>query len=183
MNAMCKVIIIKVLQRIFGLWFHEITHICNIYLLNPASLANQEMLISTMILVWNGSKNYSNWGVIIFHPIWAFFPIRICRKTLILGPRWFAKSSGYVPFSCQKSIKCLINNKGHCPLITFWLCPLHSWQVHQPLKDWQKCWPKLGLLCSISMTTLTVSVQSNQGSLNIQPSIPCWLKIANKFKL
>ena len=97
MNAMCKVIIIKVLQRIFGLWFHEITHICNIYLLNPASLANQEMLISTMILVWNGSKNYSNWGVIIFHPIWAFFPIRICRKTLILGPRWFAKSSGYVP--------------------------------------------------------------------------------------
>ena len=98
MNAMCKVIIIKVLQRIFGLWFHEITHICNIYLLNPASLANQEMLISTMILVWNGSKNYSNWGVIIFHPIWAFFPIRICRKTLILGPRWFAKSSGYVPF-------------------------------------------------------------------------------------
>ena len=69
MNAMCKVIIIKVLQRIFGLWFHEITHICNIYLLNPTSLANQEMLISTMILVWNGSKNYSLWGVIIFHPI------------------------------------------------------------------------------------------------------------------
>ena len=102
MNAMCKVIIIKVLQRIFGLWFHEITHICNIYLLNPASLANQEMLISTMILVWNGSKNYSNWGVIIFPPIWAFFPIRICRKTLILGPRWFAKSSGYVPFIVDK---------------------------------------------------------------------------------
>ena len=36
MNAMCEVIIIKVLQRNFGIWFHEITHICNIYLLNPA---------------------------------------------------------------------------------------------------------------------------------------------------
>ena len=112
------------------------------------------------------------------HETWSFWIyIEYIRN---LKP---AKSSGYVPFSCQKSIKCLINNKGHCPLITFWLCPLHSWQVHQPLKDWQKCWPKLGLLCSISMTTLTVSVQSNQGSLNIQPSIPCWLKIANKFKL
>ena len=85
-------------QMFFGLWFHEITHIWIIYFLNPSSLANQEMLISTMILVWNGSKNYSNWGVIIFHPIWAFFPIRICRKILILGPRWFAKSNGYVPF-------------------------------------------------------------------------------------
>ena len=116
MNAMCKVIIIKVLQRIFGLWFHEITHICNIYLLNPASLANQEMLISTMILVWNGSKNYSNWGVIIFHPIWAFFPIRICRKTLILGPRWFAKSSGYVPFISHWSKKI---NHNKCILTTF----------------------------------------------------------------
>ena len=69
MNAMCNVIIKKVLPRIFGLRFHEITHICNIYFLNPASLANQEMLISTMFLVWNGSKNYSKWGVIIFHPI------------------------------------------------------------------------------------------------------------------
>ena len=69
MNAMCKVIIKKVLPRIFGLWFHEITHICNIYLLNPTSLANQEMLISTMILVRNGSKNYLRWGAIIFHPI------------------------------------------------------------------------------------------------------------------
>ena len=98
MNAMCKVIIKKVLPRIFGLWFHEITHICNIYFLNPASLANQEMLISTMFLVWYGSKNYSKWGVIIFHPIWAFFQIKICRKTLILGPRWFTKSNGYAPF-------------------------------------------------------------------------------------
>ena len=69
MNAMCKVIIKKVLQRIFGLWFHEITHICNIYFLNPASLAKQEMLISTMFLAWYGSKNYFRWGVIIFHPI------------------------------------------------------------------------------------------------------------------
>ena len=69
MNAMCKVIIKKVLQRIFGLWFHEITHICNIYFLNPASLAKQEMLISTMFLAWYGSKNYSRWGVIIFPPI------------------------------------------------------------------------------------------------------------------
>ena len=58
MNAMCKVIIIKVSQRIFGLWFNEMTHICNIYLLNPASLANQEMLISTMFLVWYGSKTF-----------------------------------------------------------------------------------------------------------------------------
>ena len=102
MNAMCKVIIIKVLQRIFGLWFHEITHICNIYLLNPTSLANQEMLISTMILVWNGSKNYLRWGAIIFHPIWAFFLIEICRKTLILGPRWFTKSNGYALFFINK---------------------------------------------------------------------------------
>ena len=107
MNAMCKVIIIKVLQRIFGLWFHEITHICNIYLLNPTSLANQEMLISTMILVWNGSKNYLRWGAIIFHPIWAFFLIEICRKTLILGPRWFTKSNGYALFCTDLIIKSL----------------------------------------------------------------------------
>ena len=106
---MCKVIIIKVLQRIFGLWFHEITHICNIYLLNPTSLANQEMLISTMILVWNGSKNYLRWGAIIFHPIWAFFLIEICRKTLILGPRWFTKSNGYallIFIQIENSFKC-----------------------------------------------------------------------------
>ena len=70
MNAMCKVIIKKVLQRIFGLWFHEITHICNIYFLNPASLAKQEILISTMFLAWYGSKNYSRGGgEIIFPPI------------------------------------------------------------------------------------------------------------------
>ena len=68
MNVICTVIIKKMFQRIFGLWFHEITHICNIYLLNPASLANQEML-TTMFLVWYGSKNYFRWGVIIFHPI------------------------------------------------------------------------------------------------------------------
>ena len=69
MNAICKVIIKKMFQMIFGLWFHEITHICIIYFPNPSSLANREMLISTMFLVWYGSKNYSKWGVIIFHPI------------------------------------------------------------------------------------------------------------------
>ena len=66
MNAMCKVIIKKVLQRIFGLWFHEITHICNIHFLNHASLANREMLISTMVLVWYGSKTFSKEGEIKF---------------------------------------------------------------------------------------------------------------------
>ena len=83
MNAMCKVIIKKVLQRIVGLWFHEITHICNIYFLNPASPAKQEMLISTRFLAWYGSKNYFRWDVIIFHLILAFFLIEICRKTFI----------------------------------------------------------------------------------------------------
>ena len=59
----------------------------------------ESMLIFTMILVWNGSKTYlMRWGAIIFHPIWAFFLIEICRKTLILGPRWFTKSNGYAPF-------------------------------------------------------------------------------------
>jgi len=66
MSAMCKVIIKKVLQRIFGLWFHEITYICNIYFLNPASLEKQEILIPTMFLAWYGSKNYSRKGEIIF---------------------------------------------------------------------------------------------------------------------
>ena len=56
---MCNVIIKKVLQRIWGLWFHEIINICNIHFLNPASLANQEMLISTIFLVWYGSKTFS----------------------------------------------------------------------------------------------------------------------------
>ena len=69
MNAMCKVIIKKVLPRIFGLWFHEITHICNIYFLNPASLANQEMLISTMFLVWYGSKTFFKVAQIKFVPL------------------------------------------------------------------------------------------------------------------
>ena len=121
MNAMCKVIIKKVLQRIFGLWFHEITHICNIYFLNPASLAKQEMLISTMFLAWYGSKNYSRWGVIIFPPIWAFFLIEICRKTLILGPWWFAKSNGYVPF------------------IDYWAMSMHvAWHViHDQMFRWR----------------------------------------------
>ena len=69
MNAMCKVIIKKVLPRIFGLLLHEITHISNIYLLNPASLANQEMLISTMFLVWYGSKTFFKVGEIKFLPL------------------------------------------------------------------------------------------------------------------
>ena len=69
MNVICTVIIKKMFQRIFGLWFHEITHICNIYFLNPASLAKQEILISTMFLAWYGSKNYSRKGEIIFPPI------------------------------------------------------------------------------------------------------------------
>ena len=69
MNEMCKVIITKVLLRIFGLVFHEITHICNIYFLNPASLANQEMLISTMFLVWYGSKTFFKVAQIKFVPL------------------------------------------------------------------------------------------------------------------
>ena len=69
MNEMCKVIITKVLLRILGLVFHEITHICNIYFLNPASLANQEMLISTMFLVWYGSKTFSKVGEIKCLPL------------------------------------------------------------------------------------------------------------------
>ena len=107
MNAMCKVIIKKVLPRIFGLWFHEITHICNIYFLNPASLANQEMLISTMFLVWYGSKTFFKVAQIKFVPLQAFFPIRICRKTLILGPWWFAKSNGAIPFRLLMAVKFL----------------------------------------------------------------------------
>ena len=59
---MCKVII----KKIFGPWFHQITHICNIHFLNPASLANQEMLISTMFLVWYGSKTFSVHLAIMF---------------------------------------------------------------------------------------------------------------------
>ena len=54
MNAIFKVIINKIFRKIFGLWFHEITNICNIYFLNPPALANQEMLIFTMFLVWYG---------------------------------------------------------------------------------------------------------------------------------
>ena len=69
MNALCKVIIKKVLTRIFRLLFHEITHICNIYFLNPASLANQEMLISTMFLVWYGSKTFFKVAQIKFVPL------------------------------------------------------------------------------------------------------------------
>ena len=69
MNEMSKVIITKVLLRIFGLVFHEIIHICNIYFLNPASLANQEMLISTMFLVWYGSKTFFKVGEIKFLPL------------------------------------------------------------------------------------------------------------------
>ena len=33
----------RCLEGFLGLGFHEITHICNIFFLNPASLANQEM--------------------------------------------------------------------------------------------------------------------------------------------
>ena len=54
---MCKVII----KKIFGPLFHQITHICNIHFLNPA---NQEMFISTMFLVWYGSKTFSKVGEI-----------------------------------------------------------------------------------------------------------------------
>ena len=39
------------------------------YLLNPASLANQEMLISTIFLVWYGSKTFSKVGEIKFLPL------------------------------------------------------------------------------------------------------------------
>ena len=69
MNAIYKVIIKKMFQMIFGLWFHEITHICIIYFLNPSSLANQEMLISTMFLVWYGSKTFFKVAQIEFVPL------------------------------------------------------------------------------------------------------------------
>ena len=42
--------------------YHEITDICNIQFLSPASQPDKEMLTSTMFLVWYGSKFFSKWG-------------------------------------------------------------------------------------------------------------------------
>ena len=47
--------------------------------------------------------------------IWAFFLIEICRKTLILGPWWFAKSNGYVPFCLVSSEALHVLCENMCP--------------------------------------------------------------------
>ena len=52
MIARFERVILKMFQRIFGLCFHQMTHICNIYLLNPPLLArNQESRNVDFIMV------------------------------------------------------------------------------------------------------------------------------------
>ena len=74
MNAICKVIIKKILRKIYGLWFHEMTHICKIYFLNTASLANQEMFCVVSLKVSVTIKTNATWTKMVLTP-WSLVRI------------------------------------------------------------------------------------------------------------
>ena len=74
------------LQRIFGLWFHEIINICNIHFLQPASLA----------LVWYGSKTFSKVAEMKFR---LFFQLEYVEKHWFWDPGGLPSPMDTFPYS------------------------------------------------------------------------------------